>query len=79
MKSLKDSVKVDEMSNKLRENIQHEMEIHKNTKDFQTRKHKDPLNEANNYLCKNDVYELFKVEIRNRNKKEKLNILIFVI
>lgn len=25
------------------------------------RMHKDPLNEANNYMCKKDVFELFKV------------------
>jgi hypothetical protein len=45
----------------IRGNVTTEMERVKNDRDYLTKMHKDPLVEANYYLARNDVYELFKV------------------
>jgi hypothetical protein len=52
---------INEANEAIRANVTDEMEVIKNHRDLQTKMHKDPLVEANYYLAKNDVYELFKV------------------
>lgn len=64
---------INELDNKVEaisSNVKNEMDI-PNPKNFENQMHKDPLNEANKYLAKQDVYEIFKV----KNKKRK-HILI---
>ena len=60
---------INELDNKVEaisSNVKNEMDI-PNPKNFENQMHKDPLNEANKYLAKQDVYEIFKV----KNKKRK--------
>ena len=54
---------INEVCNIINQNTTLEMEMHKNAKNHEIKVHKDPLHEANRYLCKNDVYDLFKVYI----------------
>jgi hypothetical protein len=55
---------INELENKVEaisSNVKNEMNI-PNSKNFENQMHKDPLNEANKYLAKKDVYEIFKVK-----------------
>jgi hypothetical protein len=55
------SKSINEVSDIISKNTTFEMEMHKNTKNHEIKVHKNPLHEANKYLCKNDVYDLFRV------------------
>lgn len=62
---------INELDNKVEaisSNVTNEMNI-PNPKNFENQMHKDPLNEANKYLAKQDVYEIFKVK---NTKKENV-------
>lgn len=58
------NVKVDERPALIQSNTQNEIEIIKNEKNYATKvMHRDQFIESTHYLCKKDVYELFKVVV----------------
>ncbi|CAF0946260.1 unnamed protein product [Brachionus calyciflorus] len=73
-----DTEKISEIAERIDENVNEKMKL-SNLHDLETKMHKDPLDEANKYLCKKDVYELFKYLTANlvlKKPKDPIGSLI---
>jgi hypothetical protein len=61
-----------ELISSIKDNIQIEMINEKNSRNFIKKVHEDPYDQANIYLSKQQVYDLFKVK---KNDEKCFNLL----
>ena len=54
------SNQIEDKVEQIKQNVNSEIES-SGDNNFENQMHKDPLNEANKYMCKKDIFELFKV------------------